>query len=196
MCYLFCDSPGIFEKRHSLRERFSSNWGANVVVTLFCLVKQIVQYSPVKETNRLLSIQLFMFALDSRHRKRDGQMSRQMSSLLFGGRNALNSMPHYGHQHQDDLKKRINRRADAWQNGCNRKMDDHLVHTTTNHHPPKMDVLPKTFLQIILAANWPVWPSSTSPKQQRQHRNINDRIKKNIKGRRIGHTKSNSLDKL
>ena len=46
----------IFEKRHSLRERFSSNWGANVVVTLFCLVKQIVQYSPVKETNRLLSI--------------------------------------------------------------------------------------------------------------------------------------------
>ena len=26
------------------------------------------------------------------------------------------------------------------------------VHTTPNHHPPKMDVLPKTFLQIIIAS--------------------------------------------
>ena len=33
-------------------------------------------------------------------------------------------------------------------------MDDHLVYTTPNHHPPKMDFLPKTFLQIILAAKW------------------------------------------
>ena len=60
----------------------------------------------------------------------------------------------------------MNRRTDAWQNGCFRKMDDHLVHTTPNHHPPKMDVLPKTFLQIILASKWLVWHSSTSPKQQ------------------------------
>ena len=43
------------------------------------------------------------------------------------------------------------------------RMDDHLVHTTPNHHPPKMDVLPKTFLQIILAAKWLVRHSSTSP---------------------------------
>ena len=35
---------------------------------------------------------------------------------------------------QDDLKKWTNRRAD-WRNGCFGKMDD--------HHPPKMDVLPK-----------------------------------------------------
>ena len=28
----------------------------------------------------------------------------------------------------------------------------HLVHTTPNYHPPKMDFLPKYFLQIILAA--------------------------------------------
>ena len=31
--------------------------------------------------------------------------------------------------------------------------DDHLVHTIPNHHPTKMDVLPKTLVQIILAAN-------------------------------------------
>ena len=31
-------------------------------------------------------------------------------------------------------------------------MDDLPVHTTPNHHPPKMDVLPKKFRQIILAA--------------------------------------------
>ena len=30
-------------------------------------------------------------------------------------------------------------------------MDDHLVYTTPNHQPPKMDVLSKTFLQINLA---------------------------------------------
>ena len=35
-----------------------------------------------------------------------------------------------------------------WQCGCFRKMDNPLVHTTPNHHHPKMDVLPKTFLQI------------------------------------------------
>ena len=67
------------------------------------------------------------------------------------------------------MKKMINSRMDAWQNGCFSKMDDHLVHTIPNHHPPKIDVLPKiTFIQIILAAKWLVWHSSTSPKQQRR----------------------------
>ena len=47
-------------------------------------------------------------------------------------------------------------------------MYDHLVHTTPNHHPPKIDVLPKTFLKIILAAKWLVRHSSASPKQQRR----------------------------
>ena len=37
-----------------------------------------------------------------------------------------------------------------------------------NHHPSKMDVLPKTFVQIILAAKCLVRHSSTSPNQQRQ----------------------------
>ncbi len=35
-----------------------------------------------------------------------------------------------------------------------KKMDDHQVHATPNHHPTKMDVLPKTFLQINLAAKY------------------------------------------
>ena len=54
--------------------------------------------------------------------------------------------------HQDDLKKRMNRRSDTWQKGCFRKMDDPLVHTTFNHHPPKMYVLPKIVLQVMLVA--------------------------------------------
>ena len=33
-------------------------------------------------------------------------------------------------------------------------MDDHPVHTIPNHHPIKMDVLPKTVVEIILAAKW------------------------------------------
>ena len=48
------------------------------------------------------------------------------------------------------------------------KMDDLPVNTTPNHHPHKMDVLPKTFLQIILAANWLVRHSIPSPKQKRR----------------------------
>ena len=55
-------------------------------------------------------------------------------------------------KHQDDLKKRMNNITYAWQNGRFRKMDDHLDYTTPNHHPPKMNFLPKFFLQIILAA--------------------------------------------
>ena len=86
----------------------------------------------------------------------------------LGGWNSFNSMPHYRFSTQDDLKKRINRRTDAWQNGCFRKMDDPLVNTTPNHHPLKMDVLPKTFLQIILVAKWLVRHSSASPKKQRR----------------------------
>ena len=46
--------------------------------------------------------------------------------------------------------------------------NDHLVHTAQNHHPSKVDVLSKTFLQIILAAKWFVRHSITSPNQQRR----------------------------
>ena len=43
---------------------------------------------------------------------------------------------------------------DTWRNGCLEKINDHWAHTAPNHHPHKMDVLPKTFLQIIIAAKW------------------------------------------
>ena len=62
----------------------------------------------------------------------------------------------------------MNRRTDAWRNGCLKKVDDHLVCTTPNQHPPKIDVLPKTFLPIILASKWQARHSSTSLKQQRR----------------------------
>ena len=65
-------------------------------------------------------------------------------------------------------KKWMNRKRNTWRNGCFGKMDDLPVPTTTNHHPPKMDVLSKIFLQIFLAAKWLVQHSSTSPKQQQR----------------------------
>ena len=54
----------------------------------------------------------------------------------------------------------------TWRNKCFEQMDDQLVHTTPNHHLPKVAVLPKTFLQINLTAKWLVRHSSTSPNQQ------------------------------
>ena len=48
-------------------------------------------------------------------------------------------------------------------------MDGHLVHTTTNHYPPKMDILPKDFLQIILHVKWLVRNSSTLPNSSYDH---------------------------
>ena len=48
------------------------------------------------------------------------------------------------------------------------KTNDHLVLSKPNHHPTKIDVLSKTLIQIILAAKWLVWHSSTFPKQQRR----------------------------
>ena len=65
--------------------------------------------------------------------------------------------------HQDDLKNRMNRRTDTWRNGCFGKIDDHLVHTPPKHRSPKMDDIPRTFLQIILAAKWLVRQSKSPP---------------------------------
>ena len=48
------------------------------------------------------------------------------------------------------------------------QIDDHPVHSTPNHHPPKMEILHKKFLQIILSAKWLVQHSSMSPNQQRR----------------------------
>ena len=58
------------------------------------------------------------------------QKKRQMSLLLFG--------------------VGIHSRKDAWQNGCFRKMDDHLVHTTTNHHFPKWMFFRNVFFKSSL----------------------------------------------
>ena len=66
------------------------------------------------------------------------------------------------------LKKRMKRIKATWRNGCFEKINDHPVDTIPNHHPTKMDVLPITFVQIILAANWLVRHSRTSTKQQRR----------------------------
>ena len=48
-------------------------------------------------------------------------------------------------------------------------MDDHQVNTIPNHHSTKMDVLQKTFFQIIPAAKWFERHSIPSPIQQRRH---------------------------
>ena len=90
-------------------------------------------------------------------------MQRQRSSLLFGGQNWFISLPHY----------RFRARM-IWRNGWLEKwtlggmdtleqLSDLPVHTPPNHHDLKMDVLPKTFLQIILAANWLIRYSNMSP---------------------------------
>ena len=53
---------------------------------------------------------------------------------------------------QDDFKKRINRTA-TWRNGCFEKMDDHPVHTTTNHHPTKWMFSQKLFFKPSMLTN-------------------------------------------
>ena len=47
-------------------------------------------------------------------------------------------------------------------------MDDNPVRTTPNHHPPKLDVLQKKFLQIILTTKWLVRHSSSPPNLKRR----------------------------
>ena len=86
----------------------------------------------------------------------------------LGGRNLIHFCFALAILHQDDFKKRMNRITATWRNECFERMDDQQAHTTLNHHPPKMDVLQKTFLQIILAAKWLVRHSRTSPKHQRR----------------------------
>ena len=91
------------------------------------------------------------------------QKRKQRSSLLFMSQNWFNSLPHY----------RLSARM-IWRNGWIEKwtlggMDASekwmIFHFTPqkNHHPPKTDVLPKYFLQIILAAKWIVRHSSIHP---------------------------------
>ena len=85
-----------------------------------------------------------------------------MSSLLFGGQYWFNSLPHYRFSARMIsrnvwIEKLTLGRMDALE-----QLDDLPVYTIPNQHPPKMDVLPKTFLHSSLRH------SSTSPKQQRR----------------------------
>ena len=68
---------------------------------------------------------------------------------------------------ETEWKKRMNIITATWWNGRFEKMD-YLVHATPNHHPSKIDVLLKTFLQILLAAKWLVRHSSMFPNYQRR----------------------------
>ena len=56
--------------------------------------------------------------------------------------------------HQDDSKKRMNRKTTTWRNGWFEQIDDHPVHSIPNHHSTKTGVIPRTFVQLILAAIW------------------------------------------
>ena len=69
------------------------------------------------------------------------QKRRQRSSLLVA--DVLECRT--SHLAPGWFKKSMKRRTDTWRNGCFGKMDDHPVHSTPNHHSPKMDVLSKTF---------------------------------------------------
>ena len=56
----------------------------------------------------------------------------------------------------------MNRILDTGRIGCYEEKKLSWVHTIPNHHPPKRDVLPITFLQIILAAKWLLHPPTSS----------------------------------
>ena len=93
------------------------------------------------------------------NRKRNGQKSRQRSSLLFGGRNSFNSMPHYRFSTRMIWR---NRRTDVWYTGWFRK-------TPTNPTTWQNGCSFKNFSSnqdSLLLHNRQVRHSSTFPKQQ------------------------------
>ena len=102
------------------------------------------------------------------------QKRRQRSSLLHLG-DGIDSIPCRTSYifHQDDFKKRMKRMkriTATWRNGYFGEMVVHLVHAIPNHHLTKIDVLPKTFVQIILAAKWLGRHSSTYTSSNKQQR--------------------------
>ena len=101
------------------------------------------------------------------HRRRIKKEEKAKVVAAVWGKELIHFLDALAIFHQDDLKKKMNRIKAIWWNGFLGQMDDHSVHTTPNQHPTKMDVLPKTFVQIILAAKWLAWHSSTSSSQQR-----------------------------
>ena len=86
------------------------------------------------------------------HRRRIKKEEKAKVVAAVWGKELIHFLDALAIFHQDDLKKRMNRIKAIWWNGFLGQMDDHSVHTTPNQHPTKMDVLPKTCVQIILAA--------------------------------------------
>ena len=75
----------------------------------------------------------------------EGFIQKQRSALLFGGQNWFNSLPQYRF-----CARMIWRNGHGWIEkwtlggmDASEQLDDLPVHTTPNHHPPKVDVFPK-----------------------------------------------------
>ena len=75
----------------------------------------------------------------------EGFIQKQRSALLFGGQNWFNSLPQYRF-----CARMIWRNGHGWIEkwtlggmDASEHLDDLPVHTTPNHHPPKVDVFPK-----------------------------------------------------
>ena len=86
------------------------------------------------------------------------QKGKQRSSLLVGGTEQIQLHAALAIWCQNDLQKRVNRRLNTWRNGCFGKMDDHPVHTTPNHHPPKW-----MFLKKNVSSNHPCRYIASAP---------------------------------
>ena len=106
--------------------------------------------------------------MGEKHRRRIKKEEKAKVVAAVWGKELIHFLDALAIFHQDDLKKKMNRIKAIWWNGFLGQMDDHSVHTTPNQHPTKMDILPKTFVQIILAAKWLARHSSRSPNQQRR----------------------------
>ena len=85
------------------------------------------------------------------------------------GPNSFSSMPHYRFSARLIWRNELTENLTLCPNKCFGKWMICQFTRVTQHQTttlPKWDALPKTFLQIILAAKWLVGHSSTSPKQQ------------------------------
>ena len=119
--------------------------------------------------SRLVGFGLVSFALDIKSHSQEEQTEVKTKYVAaVWGTKLIQFLAALAIFLQNDLTKRMNRITATWRNGCFGKMDDHPVHTIPNRHPTKMDVLPKTIVQIILGAKWLVRHSNASPIQQRR----------------------------
>ena len=100
------------------------------------------------------------YTIQHRRRINTEEKKRQRSSLLRRGRNCFNSLPLFyctpgWFEEKDEYNNSYLANWMLWKNGW-------WPYQTTTMASPKMDVLPKTCLQIILAAKYLLRHSSTS----------------------------------